>query len=62
MMGKKTFNSVLGEYVVKPPGKLTLVPESDPRDAVDTGGGTPEFEDLGADTTEDNDDEGLPFN
>ena len=34
MMGKKQFNELLGSYVVKPPGKLTLVPEDDPRDAV----------------------------
>ena len=35
MMGKKKFNELLGEYVAKPPGKLTLVPESDPREPVD---------------------------
>ena len=35
MMGKKKFAQLLGEYVVKPPGKLALVPESDPRPAVD---------------------------
>ena len=35
MMGKKRFGELLGEYVVKPPGKLTLVPEDDPRPAVD---------------------------
>ena len=35
MMGKKKFNELLGEYVAKPPGKLALVPESDPREAVD---------------------------
>ena len=35
MMGKKKFAEVLGEYVAKPPGKLALVPESDPRPAVD---------------------------
>lgn len=35
MMGKKKFNELLGEYVVKPPGKLALVPESDPREPVD---------------------------
>ena len=46
MMGKKTFNTVLGDLVVKPPGKLTLVPESDPREAVDLSGGLPEFEVL----------------
>ena len=35
MMGKKKFAELLGEYVVKPPGKLALVPESDPREPVD---------------------------
>ena len=35
MMGKKKFNELLGEYVAKPPGKLALVPESDPREPVD---------------------------
>ena len=35
MMGKKKFNELLGTYVAKPPGKLALVPESDPREAVD---------------------------
>ncbi len=35
MMGKKRFAELLGEYVAKPPGKLALVPESDPRPAVD---------------------------
>lgn len=35
MMGKKRFAELLGEYVAKPPGKLTLVPESDPRQPVD---------------------------
>jgi len=37
MMGKKRFNELLGGYVAKPPGKLTLVPESDPRPAVEPG-------------------------
>ena len=35
MMGKKRFNELLGDYVAKPPGKLALVPDSDPRPAVD---------------------------
>ena len=34
MMGKKKFNELLGKFVTKPPGKLSLVPESDPREAV----------------------------
>ena len=35
MMGKKRFAELLGDYVAKPPGKLTLVPENDPRPPVD---------------------------
>ena len=35
MMGKKKFAELLGKYVTKPPGKLSLVPESDPREAVE---------------------------
>ena len=35
LMGKKKFNELLGAYVAKPPGKLALVPESDPREPVD---------------------------
>ena len=46
MMGKKKFAEVLGEYVVKPPGKLALVPESDPRPAVDLSTAADEFEAL----------------
>ena len=46
MMGKKTFNTVLGEYVLKPPGKLSLVPESDAREAVDIDGSPSEFDVL----------------
>ena len=50
MMGKKKFAELLGEYVAKPPGKLALVPDSDPRPPVDlsngVGGVTEEFEVL----------------
>ena len=35
MMGKKRFAELLSDYVVKPPGKLALVPESDPRPPVE---------------------------
>ena len=36
LMGKEQFRSVLGSYVYKPHGKLTLVPESDKREPVST--------------------------
>lgn len=34
LMGKKKFAEILGAYVYKPEGKVTLVPESDKREAV----------------------------
>lgn len=44
MMGKKRFAELLGGYVAKTPGKLALVPESDPRPPVDlTGAPNQEF-------------------
>lgn len=43
LMGKKKFKEILGEYVVKPPGKLALVPESDPRETVDLQTASDEF-------------------
>ncbi|MDO5546843.1 MAG: DUF2800 domain-containing protein, partial [Eubacteriales bacterium] len=46
MMGKKTFQTILGQFVTKPPGKLALVPESDPRPAVDLSIAADEFEAL----------------
>ncbi len=46
MMGKKKFAEILGDYVVKPPGKLALVPEDDPREAVDTSSASDEFQVL----------------
>ena len=46
MMGKKRFAELLGKFVVKPRGKLTFVPESDPREAVENGGAEQDFEVL----------------
>jgi hypothetical protein len=34
LMGKKKFDEVLGEFIIKPPGKPSLVPESDKRKAI----------------------------
>lgn len=36
LMGKQTFSDLLGNLVLKPKGKLTLVPDSDKRPAIDT--------------------------
>ena len=46
LMGKKKFKEILGEYVVKPPGKLALVPNSDPREAVNLETAEDEFTPL----------------
>lgn len=36
LMGKEQFRTILGSYVYKPHGKLTLVPDSDKREAICT--------------------------
>ena len=36
LMGKKRFRELLGDLIIKPKGKLTLVPESDKREEVTT--------------------------
>lgn len=36
LLGKSKFNELIGQYVVKPPGKPTLVPESDKREAMNS--------------------------
>lgn len=36
LMGKKKFNEILGAFVYKPDGKVTLVPDSDKREAYKT--------------------------
>ena len=43
LMGKEKFNDILGKYVVKPKGKLVLVPESDKRPAVDVNNAEQDF-------------------
>lgn len=43
LMGKSTFNEVLGDLVVKPAGKPTLVPTSDKRPALDIRSAQSEF-------------------
>jgi len=34
LMGKVEFKKILGKFITKPPGKPTLVPESDKRKAI----------------------------
>ncbi len=46
LMGKKTFNEVLGGLVVKPQGKPTLVPASDRRPAITTTDAKQDFNDY----------------
>mgnify|MGYP003539353960 FL=1 len=36
MLGKSKFNELLGDFIEKPQGKPTLVPESDKRPAINT--------------------------
>lgn len=43
LMGKKTFNEVLGDLVVNPVGKPTLVPDTDKRLALETHSAQIEF-------------------
>ena len=43
LMSKKTFNEVLGNLVVKPMGKPTLVPDTDERPALDIHSAQTEF-------------------
>ena len=42
-LGKKRFTEILGDLVIKPPGKPTLVPETDKRPALNTHGAGTEF-------------------
>jgi len=46
LMGKENFNNILGRLVYKPKGKLTLVPESDKREAISTSTAHADFEEV----------------
>lgn len=46
LLGKREFNEILGDLVYKPPGKPTLVPESDKRPAINTTTATDEFSNM----------------
>lgn len=43
LMGKVTFEKVLGDLIIKPPGKPTLVPETDKRQAINVENAKNEF-------------------
>jgi len=44
LLGKKQFNELLSDYIVKPPGKPTLVPVSDKREEINTA--SDDFKDI----------------
>lgn len=44
LMGKKEFDRILGSLVYKPAGKITLVPESDKREAIQTSTAEADFQ------------------
>lgn len=46
LMGKKTFQDILGSLVTNPPGKLTLVPSTDKRSEVNIANAKEEFQTL----------------
>jgi hypothetical protein len=46
LMGKKTFEQVLGGLIYKPPGRPTLVPVTDKRPAINTSKAIDEFKDI----------------
>ena len=46
LMGKEKFNRILGPYVYKPQGKLTLVPRSDKRQEVNKDTASAEFQEV----------------
>lgn len=47
LMGKKVFQEILGNLIVKPQGKLTLVPSSDKRQTVNVSNAENEFNEIG---------------
>lgn len=46
LMGKKQFEEILGDLVIKPPGKPTLVPISDKRQAMNVSNAKNEFNEI----------------
>jgi len=46
LMGKAAFEEILGDLIYKPPGKLTLVPNTDKRPAVNVSNAKNEFNEI----------------
>lgn len=46
LMGKENFNTILGRLVYKSKGKLTLVPDTDKREAISTSSAAADFEEV----------------
>ena len=46
LMGKQEFTRILGHLVYKPQGKVTLVPNSDKREAINKTTAAAEFEEV----------------
>lgn len=46
LMGKSEFEEILGDFIYKPPGKLTLVPNTDKRPAVNVSNAENEFNEI----------------
>lgn len=44
LMGKKEFSRILGKLVYKPKGKITLVPDTDKREAINKATATADFQ------------------
>lgn len=51
LMGKATFNEVLGDLIVKPAGKPTLAPDTDKRPALHIADAATEFSEINENTT-----------
>lgn len=51
-LGKRRFNELLGDLIIKPPGKPTLVPETDKRPALQTASAADEFTPISKNTNQ----------
>ena len=45
-MGKKQFEEILGDLIIKAPGKPTLVPSTDKRQAINVSNANNEFNEI----------------